>query len=140
MAGQPSGTHVYVCGPQAMIDASAAAATELGWAPECFHSEAFLGTQSGGDEVPFEVELRQSKLTVQVGRDATILDALTAAGHFALSDCRRGECGLCPLPILEADGPLDHRDRFLSEEERSSGQTMCICVSRIKGTRLVLDA
>ena len=140
LATQPAGTHVYVCGPQSMINATAAAAEELGWAPECFHSETFIGAQPGGDEVPFDVELRQSRRIVRVGRDTTILDALTAAGHFALSDCRRGECGLCPLPVLEADGPLDHRDRYLSEDERASGQTMCICVSRIKGTRLVLDA
>jgi ferredoxin-NADP reductase len=139
LAVQPAGTHVYVCGPQSMINAAAAAVDELGWAPERFHSETFIA-QATGEEVPFDVELRQSKLTVRVGRDTTILDALTAAGHFALSDCRRGECGLCPLPVLEADGPLDHRDRYLSEEERASGQTMCICVSRIKGTRLVLDA
>jgi ferredoxin-NADP reductase len=139
LAVQPAGTHVYLCGPQSMITAAAAAADELGWAPQCFHSETFIA-QATGEEVAFDVELRQSKLTVRVGRDTTILDALTAAGQFALSDCRRGECGLCPLPVLEADGPLDHRDRYLSEEERASGQIMCICVSRIKGSRLVLDA
>jgi vanillate O-demethylase ferredoxin subunit len=139
LAIQPAGTHVYVCGPQSMINAAATAGEELGWAPERVHTEIFIA-QATGEEVPFDVELRESNLTVRVGRDTTILDALTAAGHFALSDCRRGECGLCPLPVLEADGPIDHRDRYLTEEERASGQTMCICVSRIKGTRLVLDA
>jgi vanillate O-demethylase ferredoxin subunit len=42
------GTHVYVCGPQSMINATAAAAEELGRAPECFHSETFIGAQPGG--------------------------------------------------------------------------------------------
>jgi len=35
---------------------------------------------------------------------------------------------------------IDHRDRYLSDEERAAGDTLCICVSRIRGQRLVLDA
>src|SRR6478609_7948583 len=62
LATQPAGTHVYVCGPQSMINATAAAAEELGWAPECFHSETFIGAQPGGDEVPFDVGLRKGRM------------------------------------------------------------------------------
>ncbi len=59
-------------------------------------------------------------------------------GYQAQFYCGRGECGFCPLPVLEADGPIEHRDHFLGTEER--GDHLCICVSRLKGTRLVLDA
>ena len=44
------------------------------------------------------------------------------------------------LPVVEADGPLEHRDRYLTAEERGEGRSMCICVSRIRGRHLVLDA
>jgi hypothetical protein len=40
--------------------------------------------------------------------------------------------------VLEKDGPIEHRDHFLSTEAK--GDHLCICVSRLKGTRLVLDA
>lgn len=136
---QPSGTTVYVCGPAPMADATRHAAAALGWADTRVRSELFTSGPTG-DEVPFEVELRLSKRRIQVGRDTTILDALEAAGVHPLHDCRRGECGLCPMTVLEADGPIQHRDSYLSEEERVSQQTLCICVSRIKGSRLVLNA
>jgi vanillate O-demethylase ferredoxin subunit len=47
---------------------------------------------------------------------------------------------LCPLTVLAADGPIAHRDRYLSDEERAAGQTLCLCVSRIQGSSLTLDA
>lgn len=133
-----AGTTAYVCGPAPRLHATHEAAA-LGWAAERVRSELFTAGPTG-DEVPFEVELRQSGRVIQVGRDASILDALTAAKVPVLWDCRRGECGLCPLPVVSADGPIDHRDRYLSDEEHASGQTLCICVSRIRGKRLVLDA
>jgi vanillate O-demethylase ferredoxin subunit len=136
---QPAGTTAYVCGPAPMVHATHEAAAALGWAPQRVRSELFTAGPTG-DEVPFEVELRQSGRVIQVGRDASILDALTAAKVPVLWDCRRGECGLCPLPVVSADGPIDHRDRYLSDEEHASGETLCVCVSRIRGKRLVLDA
>jgi ferredoxin-NADP reductase len=136
---QPAGTTAYVCGPAPMVHATHEVAAALGWSPLRVRSELFTAGPIG-DEVPFEVELRQSGQVVQVGRDASILDALNAARVPVLWDCRRGECGLCPLPVVSADGPIDHRDRYLSDEEHASGETLCICVSRIRGKRLVLDA
>lgn len=37
------------------------------------------------------------------------------------------------------DGECDHRDSLLSADERASGKTMMICVSRARGQRIVLD-
>jgi vanillate O-demethylase ferredoxin subunit len=54
-------------------------------------------------------------------------------------DCLRGECGLCALPILEADGPVDHRDVFLSEAEKSQNAKLCTCVSRVCGGAISVD-
>lgn len=101
-------------------------------------SEHF-GAAHGAHDVGFDVHLARAGRRVAVGRNTSILDALTAAGVDVLSDCRRGECGLCPQTVLSADGPIEHRDRYLGEEQRSAGRTLCICVSRIRGKTLTLD-
>ncbi|VCU69301.1 Toluene-4-sulfonate monooxygenase system reductase subunit TsaB1 [Pigmentiphaga humi] len=139
LSAQPALTRVYICGPAPMIAAVHAAGAALGWEPDRVRSELFTAGPMG-DEAAFEVELRRSAKVVQVSADASILDALRLAEVPVLWDCARGECGLCPLPVIESDGPIEHRDRYLSEEERAKGGSLCICVSRIRGSRLVLDA
>lgn len=139
LRSQPENTTVYVCGPQSMITAAHAAGQELGWNPDRVRSEAF-GAARAADANAFYVRLQRSGRTVHVTEDASILDALNAAGVPVLWDCRRGECGLCPLTVVSSDGPLQHNDRYLTEEEKAAGDTMCICVSRTKGCEIVLDA
>lgn len=139
LADQPPGTIAYVCGPGPMIQATRDAAAALGWPEDRVRSELF-GSGPGIDAVLFGVELRRTGRLIEVSQDTTILDAIEAAGIAVLADCRRGECGLCPLPVLAADGPIQHRDRYLSEADRTAGKTLCICVSRLNGGRLVLDA
>ncbi|MDM0084739.1 PDR/VanB family oxidoreductase [Variovorax sp. J31P179] len=138
IAAQPVGTTAYVCGPAAMVEATQAAGRAAGWEAERIRSELF-GAGPQGDEVAFDVELKRSGRVVRVGKDVSILDALMAAKVDVLWDCRRGECGLCPQSVLKADGPIQHRDQYLSPEEREAADTLCICVSRIRGERLVLD-
>lgn len=139
LAAQPEGTCVYVCGPSTLIEATRHAAVTLGWAPGRVRSELFTPPPTG-DEVGFELVLQASGRTLAVGPNQSILEAMTAAGLHPLFDCGRGECGLCPVTVLAAEGPLQHRDRYLSEAERASGDSLCICVSRVRGPRLVLDA
>ena len=135
----PAETTVYVCGPTRMIEAAQAAGAALGWAPERVRSETF-GAGFSGLATPFEVRLQRSGRTVRVGADVSILDALLAEGVPVLWDCRRGECGLCPLPVVSTNGAIEHHDRYLSDEEKASGESLCICVSRTCGSELVLDA
>lgn len=136
---QQNGTTVYVCGPEALISATHAAGQALGWSADRVRSEAF-GAGRSEDSHAFDVRLLRSGRVVRVSEDASILDALNAAGVPVLWDCRRGECGLCPLPVVYSDGPLQHRDRYLTDDEKAAGDTMCICVSRTKGREIVLDA
>lgn len=139
MRRQPEGTVVYVCGPGSMVQATHDAGKALGWDASRIRSELF-GAGSSGDANAFDVHLVRSGRTIHVSEDASILDALNAAGVPVLWDCRRGECGLCPLNVLSSDGPLQHHDRYLTDEEKASGETMCICVSRTCGKQLTLDA
>lgn len=139
LALQPLGTSVYVCGPSSLVRATQSAAAQSGWMSQRIHAELFTPASSG-NENGFSLELSMSGRRLQVGPHTSILEAMTAAGMHPLFDCGRGECGLCPLPVLDADGPLTHRDRFLSDDEKASGKTLCICVSRVQGSRLVLAA
>ncbi|NLP61913.1 PDR/VanB family oxidoreductase [Paraburkholderia sacchari] len=132
--GQP----LYVCGPQGLIDAVIAFATERGWPRERIRSELFAAAAPQAGDAAFEVELRQSGMTLTVPPAQTILDAMLDAGLDPLYDCKRGECGVCQVGVIE--GAVDHRDYCLSEAEMCSGKVMHICVSRARADRLVIDA
>jgi ferredoxin len=81
--------------------------------------------------------LARAGLTLTVPPDRSVLESLEEAGVDVDSSCREGTCGTCETDVL--DGTPDHRDSLLSEDERATGDTMLICVSRACGPRLVLD-
>ena len=69
----------------------------------------------------------------------SLLDVLEAAGVGMIADCRRGECGLCVLPICSVNGIVDHRDVFFSDEEKAANARLCTCVSRVVNGSITLD-
>jgi ferredoxin len=85
----------------------------------------------------FEVVCESTGVTVSVQPDKSILDALFDAGVDVPSSCEQGICGTCETRIIS--GEVDHRDSILSDDERAANRTMMICVSRARGSRLVLD-
>jgi len=66
-----------------------------------------------------------------------MLEAIEAAGVAEPSLCRGGACGECVTRVLE--GVPDHRDNFLSANERASGVLVMPCISRSLTPILVLD-
>jgi ferredoxin-NADP reductase len=131
---------VYCCGPEALLGAVETAC--LPWPPGSLHIERFAAKAQPAEPAPdalatFEVECRQSGITVTVGPDETIYDAVEAAGVDVLASCFEGVCGTCECTVLE--GKPDHRDSLLTEAEREDAQVMMICVSRSRSERLVLD-
>jgi ferredoxin len=74
---------------------------------------------------------------VLVPPGTSILQAVREAGLAVRPPCVDGLCGRCETRVLE--GRPEHRDALLSAEERASGDTMLICVSRAMTPRLVLD-
>lgn len=129
--------HVYVCGPASLIADVVETARLQGWPPGQVHFETFGGAVALGGDKPIRLELRASGKTITVGPQETILDAMLQAGLDPLHDCRRGECGMCMVPVLE--GTPDHRDQALTAAEKASGKVICTCVSRALGDTLVLD-
>ncbi|WP_454915652.1 PDR/VanB family oxidoreductase [Xanthobacter sediminis] len=134
LSRQPLGTHVYVCGPHSLMDAVTATAAALGWPKGKVHKESFGGATAG---LPFKAVLKRSGIEVEVKENETLLDAIEAAGIAAPCLCRGGACGECATVVEE--GEVDHRDDFLSPEEKAAGRLVMLCVSRARGPRLVLD-
>lgn len=138
LLGEPrEGTAVYCCGPEPLL-----AAVEqrcAAWPSGALHVERFSPKAGVDDGVrtTFEVELAQSGRTITVPEDSSILHAIEDAGITVLSSCQEGTCGTCETPVLE--GVPDHRDSLLTEEEQAANDTMMICVSRCRGSKLVLD-
>jgi ferredoxin-NADP reductase len=130
---QKLNTHLYVCGPPEFMEVAVAAAQKLGWPAAKIHTESFGGATGGA---PFTVTLAKSNITIDVGPEESLLEALEAAGLNPPCLCRGGACGECELPVL--GGIPDHHDHFLSAEKRATNAAIMPCVSRAK-TALVLD-
>jgi vanillate O-demethylase ferredoxin subunit len=130
---------LYLCGPLRLRDAALHAWRGKGRRPDRLQFETFA---SGGRFEPEEFVVRvhdQGDREVTVRRNRTVLDALKDADVDMMWDCLRGECGLCAVRVLEAEGELDHRDVFLSEDEQREGHTLLTCVSRAVGGAITVD-
>ena len=135
--GVPAGDRLYVCGPKVMLDAVLKRTQARGWEHDRVHFELFTEPVAEEGDQPFEVELAQSGQRFTVPADQSILDCLIEHGCDPMFDCKRGECGVCAVPVLE--GEIEHRDYVLTAREKAEGNVMQICISRAKGARLVLD-
>jgi ferredoxin len=85
----------------------------------------------------FEVQLRRSGRTVAIPAGKTILRTLIEAGVDVDYSCAMGGCGTCETRVME--GIPDHRDLYLSDEEKSCNKTIMICCSGSKTPVLALD-
>ena len=127
----------YICGPSGLLTAVRQAWETAGRSAELLRFENF-GAGSSHD-TSFEVRLPRHDLRFEVQPGSSLLDAIEQQGVQAMFGCRRGECGLCALPVLKLDGEIEHRDVFLSTHEKQSNAQICICVSRVRGS-ITLDS
>lgn len=129
---------MYVCGPVPMLEAARKAWAGAGRSMWDLRYETF-GSSGRFASQAFKVNIPRHNLDLTVPADSGLLDELEMAGVQALYDCRRGECGLCAMDVLSVIGEIDHRDVFLSEEEKTSNKRICVCVSRVVG-EITLDS
>lgn len=138
LAQQPAGTHLYVCGPQRFIDSVLEGARALGWQQDRLHYEFFSAeVQSRENDCAFEIQLASSGRIIQVGPTQTVTDALQAAGVAVMTSCEQGVCGTCLTRVVR--GEPDHRDAYLTAEERAANDQFLPCCSRSRSQMLVLD-
>jgi len=130
-------TYVYACGPEGLLAGLEDSARRAGREQQLVVERFAARPATHGPNRPFEVVLARTDEVVTVAADDTVLDAVNRAGRAILSTCREGTCGTCEVVVLE--GVPEHRDSVLSLEERLADRTMMTCVSRCRGSRLVLD-
>lgn len=127
----PEAAHLYCCGPAPMI--AAFEARFKGPRAHVEHFKAEVEAQSSA----FTVVLKRKGIELQVPAGRTIIEVLLEAGIRVAYSCREGVCGSCETRVIE--GKPVHRDKVLSERERTSGKLIMICCSGAEGGRLVLD-
>ncbi|PPF44770.1 oxidoreductase [Pseudoclavibacter sp. AY1F1] len=142
---QPLGAHLYVCGPVAMIEAVTSAAGAAGWPDSRVHAEAFTAPALEPGE-PFDAKLLRLGRTIRVESGTTLLDALLAENVPVPNLCRQGVCGECRVAVRVRPGSgdkdtagIEHRDSFLTDEEKGRGDCLMPCVSRPRGEILELE-
>jgi ferredoxin-NADP reductase len=132
------GTHVYICGPRAMITDFTGAAVEMGYSRYNIHFERFTATDTEASRKSFDVWLQTSQRHCRVQAGETLLMALNRLHIEVPYSCQIGGCGACEVPVVS--GCIEHRDFYLSDAEKAEGTRMLSCVSRAKaGSQLILD-
>jgi vanillate O-demethylase ferredoxin subunit len=129
---------LYLCGPMGLLDAAKAAWKAAGRPVTNLRFETF-GTAGHHAPEPFVVKIPRLGKEIIVAENETMLHAMAKAGIGVMSDCERGECGLCAIDVLACDSEIDHRDVFFNEDERRANTKICACVSRAIGGTLTVD-
>lgn len=139
LAAAPAGSHLYVCGPSGFMDWVLDEAEAAGLAPGQRHREYFSAPATapqGGDQ-PVELVARRSGKTVVAAAGESLRAALERVGIRVQVSCEQGVCGTCACTVLE--GEPEHRDAYLTDEERAANDQVLLCCSRARTPRLVLD-
>lgn len=138
LASPDAGTHVHVCGPAGFIDYVTGTAKQQGWPERQVHLEYFgAPQQASGGNTEFEVQIASTGRRYVVPPDKTALRVLEENGIAIPMACEQGVCGTCLTRVL--DGIPDHRDVYLTDDERAKNDQFAPCCSRAKSRALVLD-
>ncbi|MFK4444244.1 vanillate O-demethylase ferredoxin subunit [Caballeronia udeis] len=132
------GRHLYVCGPGGFIEAVLQAARTAGWGERNLHREYFAAApQPRRTDKAFQIKLAKNGRLVDVPDGETVVAALAKAGVEVPTSCEQGVCGTCLTRVLS--GEPDHRDMYLTDDERAANDQFLPCCSRSISPVLVLD-
>lgn len=137
LAAEPAGSQLYVCGPNGFMEYVLETARAQGWAEERLHREYFTAPEAESGGGAFTLRIASSGLELQVPEDRSALEVLEDAGFDIPVSCGQGICGTCLTRVV--DGQPEHRDLFLSDEEKVRNDQFTPCCSRARSACLVLD-
>jgi vanillate O-demethylase ferredoxin subunit len=139
LTGLAQDTHIYVCGPGGFMGWCIETAAAAGIEDALIHREYFKGTTPVAEagDVAFSVQLASTGAVFAVTPEQTILQVLRAHGVDMPASCESGVCGTCLTGVVS--GTPEHRDCYLTKEERAAGDVMLPCCSRSASALLVLD-
>lgn len=131
------GVQIYVCGPDAYMNAIMDHARAIGYPDAALHAE-FFAMPDMPDRVnfPFEIECCNGQ-RLAVSADQSASDALIAAGIPVDVKCSDGLSGVCKCMVIA--GEVEHGDFVLCAAQRET--TIILCQSRAlqEGGVLKLD-
>lgn len=133
------GNHVYVCGPAGFMDWVLAGARARGWPEAQLHKEYFSAPDQpvGATDDAFEVQIGHGGAIHAVPAGRSVVQVLAEHGIEIQVSCEQGVCGTCLTRVL--DGTPDHRDVYLTDQEKAANDYFTPCCSRARSGRLVLD-
>lgn len=134
----PAGSRLYLCGPGGFIDFVVGTAKAQGWPADHVHLEYFgAAPQDTTGARAFEVRIASTGKSYTIAADQSVTQALAAQGVEIMVACEQGVCGTCLTRVLE--GECDHRDMYLTDEEKACHDQFTPCCSRARSALLVLD-
>jgi vanillate O-demethylase ferredoxin subunit len=138
LTAQPTGTHIYICGPAGFMSWCIDTALQTGFPEAQIHREYFkaAGTVGQSDQA-FDVQLASSGRIFHIPSTASILSVLRDNAIDIHTSCETGVCGTCLTGVL--GGTPDHRDFYLSAQERAANDVILPCCSRAASPLLILD-
>ena len=130
--------HLYVCGPTGFMQFVMQSAETAGWHAEQRHQEHFVAApmQPENNEM-FTVEIAGTGRQIDVHPEQTVTQALLEHGFEVPVSCEQGICGTCITRVIS--GTPDHRDVFMTEQERALNNQFTPCCSRAKSKHLVIQ-
>jgi vanillate O-demethylase ferredoxin subunit len=139
LAGLAPDAHIYVCGPGGFMGWCIDTATAAGIDDARTHREYFKGATpvAAAGDATFSVRLASTGAEFEVTPAQTILQVLRDNGVSMPASCESGVCGTCLTGVVS--GTPEHRDCYLTKEERAAGDVILPCCSRAKSAVLVLD-
>ena len=130
------GTHVFICGPNAMADEISSMVLETGIDARNLHRESFGGKHRG--TVPVDttgqethtIEFLKSKQKANISNNTTLLELAESYNVAIESDCRAGICGQCKVKLIRGQVDMDCEDALTDQEQASSMVLACQAIAK----------
>jgi ferredoxin-NADP reductase len=127
------GAHLYVCGPQRLLDPVTAAAAAAGWPADAVHTEVFKPILDANYKPePFDALIPSHGLVLHVPANKSLLEVLRENGLATVSSCELGVCGSCVCAYRA--GRVIHRDVILPLASRQDRMTPCVSRAHVSVT------
>lgn len=145
---------VFICGPEAMIDATTDALVKAGVPENRVYSERFATSPAQAAKIQADSDAAESKVAatkdklmtvvldgkeyeIPVSEDDHLLDAALDAGLDLPFSCKAGVCCTCRCKVVSGDTVMD-KNFTLEADEVAQGYVLS-CQARATGPKVVLS-
>lgn len=119
--------HVYLCGPEAMINTAQETLINANLAKENIHFELFTASESkapatakAGDKISLSIVADDENYTIESSADKTLLDAALQQKIDVPYSCQGGVCCSCIAKVTEGSAKMEN-NQILTDEEIEEG-------------------